>query len=220
LFGIVSEAQTIHAFHNVVVAALLLVLSAPPAFAAAREPERAVAPLLHLSALGVAGLATMALGLTIDIYTLPFVVLVGVLLLLRVARGPALGVGCPSVALGILVTAAAVPLVTYALGQAELQRINTSSNHAELNHWVEMSFYAVAVLLLRALAALRPTTFRMSAWSAGIALAVMGGASRALEGYASALGTSGAWAALVGGVLFLFLTEWEVRQAELRARRS
>jgi hypothetical protein len=219
LFGIVSEAQAIHAFHNVVVAALLLVFSAPPAISAARAPERAVAQLLHLSALGVAGLATMAVSVTIDIYTLPFVVLVGMLLLLRVPRGPALGVGRPSVALGILVTAAAVPLVAYALGQAELQRIDTSSDHAELNHWVEMSFYAVAVLLLGAVAALRPTTFRMPAWSAGIALAVMGGASLALEGYASALGTSGAWAALVGGVLFIFLTEWEVRQAQHRARR-
>jgi hypothetical protein len=59
----------------------------------------------------------------------------------------------------------------------------------------------------------------MPAWSAGIALAVMGVASLALEGYASALGTSGAWAALVGGVFFIFLTEWEVRQAQHRARR-
>ena len=45
VFGIVSEAQEIHAFHNVVVAALLLVLSAPPAIAAARAPDRAAGPL-------------------------------------------------------------------------------------------------------------------------------------------------------------------------------
>jgi hypothetical protein len=44
VFGIVSEAQEIHAFHNVVVAALLLVLSAPSAIAAARAPDRAAGP--------------------------------------------------------------------------------------------------------------------------------------------------------------------------------
>jgi hypothetical protein len=209
IFGIVSEAQEIHAFHNVVVAALLLVLSAPPAIAAARAPNRAAAPLLHLVAVSVAGLITMVFGLKIDIFTLPFIVLVGVLLMLRVPRGPVLARGRLSPLLVVLVAIAVLPLVTYALAQAELQRIDISGEHAEFNHWVETSFYAIAVLLLGLMAALRPIAYRLTAWCAGLGLAILGGASLALGHYASALDAPWAWAALLGGLLFVSVAEWE-----------
>ena len=214
-FAVLGEGQEVHAFHNAVVAALLLVLSAPPAIGAARAPERSDGPLLHLIALGVAAVATMALGLRPDIFTLPFVLLAGVLVVLRSPR-PQVVEGRPSVALGVMVAAAAVPLIWYALGQAELQRLDAATEHAELNHWVETSFYAVAVLLLGGLAAWRPRAFRMSAWSAGVALAVLGGASLGLQGYASALDAPWAWAALVGGLAFVVGAEWEVGRASAR----
>jgi hypothetical protein len=210
--GIISEAQRIHAFHNTVVATLLLVLSAPPAIAAARSPERGTPALTHLVVLGVAGLATMALALKVDIFTLPFIVLAGVLLLLRVPRGPALGPGKPSLPLAVLVIAAAVPLVAYALGQAELQRIDATSEHAEFNHWVETSFTALAVLLLGGLAALRPARYRLSTWTAAVALAVLGAASLLFPGRASALDAPWAWTALAGSLAFVALAEWEVRR--------
>jgi hypothetical protein len=209
VFGIVSEAQEIHAFHNVVVAALLLVLSAPPAIAAARAPDRAAGPLLHLVAVSVAGLITMVLGLKVDIFTLPFIVLVGVLLMLQRPREPALGVGRLSPSLAVLVAVAALPLVIYALEQAELQRIDFSSEHAEFNHWVETSFYAVAVLLLGLVAALRPAANRLTAWCAGLGLAILGGASLALGHYASSFDGPWAWAALLGGLVFISVAEWE-----------
>lgn len=209
VFGVVSEAQEIHAFHNVVVAALLLVLSAPPAIAAARAPDRAAGSLLHLFAVGVAGVITMVLGLKIDIFTLPFIVLVGVLLMLRVPRGPALAAGRFSPSLAVLVAVAALPLVMYALAQADLQRIDASSEHAEFNHWVETSFYAVAVLLLGLMAALRPAAYRLTAWCAGLGLTILGGASLALGHYASALDAMWAWGALSGGLVFVSVAEWE-----------
>jgi hypothetical protein len=209
VFGVVSEAQRIHAFHNAVVASLLLVLSAPPTIAAARAPERAAGPLAHLGAVGVAGVVTMVLALRVDVFTLPFIVLVAVLLMLRVARGPALPPGRPSAPLAVMVVAAAVPLVAYALGQAELQRMDTSSEHAEFNHWVETSFYAVAVPLLGVLVALRPSHYRLTAWSAAVALAVLGGGSLALQDYASALDVPWAWAALGGSIVFIALAKWE-----------
>ncbi|MDQ3978355.1 MAG: hypothetical protein M3314_02220 [Actinomycetota bacterium] len=212
VFGIVSEAQKIHAFHNAVVAALLLVLAAPPAIAAARAPERAGAPLVHLVALSAAGLGTMLLGQKIDVFTLPFIVFVGVLVALRVASFDALRSGHWSVPLAILVVTAAVPLMTYAVGEAELQRVDTSSEHAEFNHWVEMSFVAVAVLMLGALTALRPAAFRLSAWSVGVTLAVLGAASITFSGYASAMSESWAWAALAGGVAFVVLAEFARRR--------
>jgi hypothetical protein len=210
VFGIVSEAQEIHAFHNVVVAALLLVLSAPPAVAAARAPDRAAGPLLHLVALSVAGVVTMVLGLKIDIFTLPFIVLVGVLLMLQGPPGwRALAAGRLSPSLAVLVAVAALPLVIYALEQAELQRIDISSEHAEFNHWVETSFYAVAVLFLGLVAALRPVANRLTAWCAGLGLAILGGASLTLGQYASALDGPWASAALFGGLVFISVAEWE-----------
>jgi hypothetical protein len=209
VFGIVSEAQEIHAFHNAVVAALLLVLSAPAAIAAARAPQQAAAAVVHLVALSAAGLGTMFLSQKVDVFTLPFIVFVGVLVALRVVPFDALWSGRWSLPLAILVVAAAVPLLTYALGEAELQRIDTSSEHADFNHWVEMSFVAVGVALLGALTAFRPAAFRLSAWSAGITLAVLGAASLAFSSYASAMSEAGGWTALVGGVVFIAVAELE-----------
>jgi hypothetical protein len=212
IFGIVSEDQRIHAFHNSVVATLLLVVSALPALLAARDPDHSTGPLMQLTMVGVAGLATMAIALTIDPFTLPFIALVGVLWTLRPSRDPAIPVGRASPLLLLLVLGAAIPLFVYALGQAELQRLDQTSEHAEFYHWVETSFYAAAIPLVALLAAVRPAAYRLSAWSAGIAVAVLGGASLALPRYASALETSWAWAALVGAIAFVGAAEWERRR--------
>ncbi|HEX2180338.1 MAG TPA: hypothetical protein VHL54_12625 [Actinomycetota bacterium] len=212
IFGIVSEDQQIHAFHNAVVAALLLVLSAPAAIAAARSREKAGAPVVHLVGLSIAGLGTMLLGQKADIFTLPFLAFVGALVALRVARFDGLAEGRWSLPLAILVAGSSVPLLSYALAEAKLQRIDTSSAHAELNHWVEMSFVAVGVLLLEALAAFRPAAFRLSAWSAGITLAMFGASSLAFSNHASAMSQPWGGVALLGGVVFIAVSELERRR--------
>ncbi|MGH2673951.1 MAG: hypothetical protein ACRDKA_12135 [Actinomycetota bacterium] len=218
VFGIIEESQEIHAFHNTVVASLLLVLSAPAAIVAARDPEGSAPALGHLTAVGIAGVVTMALSLTPDPFTLPFVVLVAVLWILRPGRDRPIPEGRPSPILLVLTLAAAVPLVAYALGQAELQRIDDTTEHAELFHWVETSFYAAAVLLLGLLSALRPAAYRLSAWTAGVALAVLGGGSLLLQGHASTLDTPWAWAALGGGLLFAAVADWEARGGAIFGR--
>ena len=220
VFAILGPAQEVHAFHNAVVAALLLVLSAPPVVIVARSPERATQALVVLGMLAIAGLASMALSLTLDPFTLPFVVLIGVLWALRPCRESLLPAGRPSPILLLLVLVAAAPLLGYALGQAESQRIDTVSSHAAFFHWVEMSFYAAAVLLLGILAGLRPAAHRLAAWSSGVALAVLGAASLALANYASALDTPWAWAALVGSIAFIGAAEWEARRADPGLERS
>jgi hypothetical protein len=211
VFGIVSPAQEIHAVHNAVVASLLLVLSAPPAIAVARAPHRALRSLVILAAVGVAGLATMAMSLTVDPFTLPFVVAIGVLWTIVPSRGSTVPVGRPSLIMLAMVAVAAVPLILYALGQAEQQRIDQTSEHAAFFHWVETSFYAVAILLLGFLAALRPSVFRMAAWMGGLALVILGGASVLLGQHASALPEPWSWAAVAGGVVFVAVAEWEAR---------
>ncbi len=211
VFGVVNPAQEIHAVHNAVVASLLLVLSAPPAIAVARAPGRALRSLMILAAVGVAGLATMAMSLTLDPFTLPFVVAIGVLWAIVPSRDGTVPAGRPSLIMLALVIVAAAPLIVYASGQAEQQRMDQSSEHAAFFHWVETSFYAVAILLLGFLAALRPSAFRMAAWQGGLALAILGGASVLLGQHASALPEPWGWAAVAGGAIFVAIAEWNAR---------
>jgi hypothetical protein len=70
----------------------------------------------------------------------------------------------------MLVLLAAVPLLSYAVSQAELQRIDATSSHDAFFHWIEVSFYSLAVLMLETSAALRPAAHRLAAWSSCSAL--------------------------------------------------
>jgi len=205
VFGIVAESQRIHGFHNVVVAALLLVLSAPPAFAIARRPDRSDAPLMTLTVLSVAALITMAAGLTIDPFTLPFVVFTGVLWTVRPSKEPTGHHERPSWGLLLLVVAGAVPLIVYALGQAELQRTLAGDEHSRFFHWVEASFYTTGILFLGLLSALRPVSHRMAGFSAGLGLIIFGLAAMFLGGYASSVSAPWSWLALTGGLAFIWL---------------
>lgn len=205
VFGIVSPDQEPHAVHNAVVASLLIVLSAPPVVAIVRDPERPMAPLVILAAVGVAAIATMALSLTLDPFTLPFVVLVGVLWAVAPRRGAAFGPGRPSLPLAALSLVVAVGLAPYALEHAGLQRTDTTSEHDAFFHWVEVSFYVTAIPMLGMLAAYRPVEYRLAGWSAGIALLILGAASLLLQPYPSALFQPLAWGAVVAGGAYVAL---------------
>ena len=94
--GILVPAQAPHAYHNVIVASLLLIVSAPPVIAVARAPEAAIRPLVVLAVVGVAGLATMAAARTLDPFTLPFIILVAVLWAVLPDRSRPIPTGRPS----------------------------------------------------------------------------------------------------------------------------
>ena len=209
VIGIVVPEQAPHAFHNVMVATLLLVLSAPPAILVARWPDDPDDSLVILAAVGVAAIATMALSLTLDPFTLPFVVGIGVIWGLRRPGSPWRKPGSPSLVLGLLALAAAGPMIAYALGQAELQRVDHASEHAAFFHWVESSFIAVACLLLAILTAFRPGIYRLAGFMAGAAMVILGGASTLLGAYASAFDGAWAWAAIGWGLAIVLLTAWE-----------
>jgi hypothetical protein len=194
------------------VASLLLVLSAPPLIAIARDPEEATQPLVILAAIGVAALATMAIALTVDPFTLPVVVLIGVLWALAPSRSEVMPAGRASIPLIALSVLAAVALVPYAIAQAELQRTDQVSEHARFYHWVEMSFHAVAIPLLGLLAGLRPAAYRMAAWMAGIALVIVGLASLLYASYPSALPGAIAGGAVIGGLVFVAAATFESRR--------
>lgn len=221
VFGIVAESQHIHGFHNAVVAALLLVLSAPPALAIARRPDRSDAPLITLTVLSAAAVITMAASLTIDPFTMPFVVFTGVLWTMRQSNERKAHEEQPSKGMLLLVAAGAVPLVVYALGQAELQRTLTGDVHSQFFHWVEASFYATGILFLGLLSALRPRTQRMAGLSAGLGLIIMGLAALFLSGHASAVPTPWSWLAVAGGAAVIGLvTRNSVRSQPTQGLRA
>jgi hypothetical protein len=212
VFGIIGPDQEIHAVHNAVVATLLLVLTVPPMIAVARAPERALRPLVILAALAVAGLAAMTLALTPDPFILPVLVLIGVLWWLAPSRDGAIPPGRASLVMAALVLAGAVLLVPYAIEHAALQRTDHASDHAAFFHWVETAFTAAGIVLVGVVAALRPSAFRMATWCAGLALAILGGASVLFAQHSSAIASPWSWAVVVGGVAFIAVGEWEARR--------
>jgi hypothetical protein len=212
VFGIVGPDQEIHAVHNAVVASLLVVLTAPPMIAVARAPDRALRPLVILAALTVAGLSAMAVALTPDPFILPVLVLIGVLWWLAPTRDDAVPPGRISLVMLGLVIAGAVLLLPFAIEQAGLQRTDRTSDHAAFYHWVEMAFTATGIVLVGLVAAVRPAAFGMATWSAGLALAILGAASVLFAQHASALAAPWSWAALVGGLAFIGVGEWETRR--------
>jgi hypothetical protein len=213
VFAVIGPGQEIHAVHNAIVASLLLVLTTPAVIAVARHPDDALRPLVILAAIGIAGLATMVVALTPDPFTLPFVVLIGVVWFLVPSRQGIVPAGRLSALMLVLVAIAAVPLFAYGIDNAALQRGDHSSEHAAFYHWVESSFYAVSVVLLGFLGALRPASFRLATWCGGLALAILGVASLLFPSLASAIEGPFAWAALIGGAAFVAIGEWEARRA-------
>ena len=212
IFGIVDPAQEPHAFHNTIVAALLIAVSGPPVVAIARDPATAGGPLVVLTAVGVAALATMAMALTLDPFTLPFVVLVGVLWALArpdTALMGSAGMHLPVIGLSII---AALAFGPYVLDQAGLQRTDTTTEHDAFFHWVEMSFYAAAVPLLGLVAGLRLPGARLARWITGVASVILGAGSLLLVDYPSAVPALPAWIAIGIGAAFLALTVLESRQ--------
>jgi hypothetical protein len=177
--------------------------------AVARAPGRAIRPLVILAALTIAGLSAMAVALTPDPFILPVLVFIGVLWWLVPTRDGAIPPGRMSPIMGALVIAGAVLLLPFAVEQAGLQRTDRTSDHAAFYHWVEMAFTSVGIVLVGLVAALRPYAFRMATLSAGLALAVLGAASVLFAQHASALGAPWSWAALVGGLAFIGVGEWE-----------
>ena len=212
VFGVVVPNQEIHAVHNAVVVALISVLTVPALVVVARAPEASARELLILGALAIVGVVAMAISLTPDPFILPVLILIGVLWFLAPSREVAVARDRPSLAMLVLGIGALVLLVPYVLGHAALQRTDQTSEHARFFHWVETAFYSLGIPVLGLLGAWGPRAFRLATWCAGIALAILGAASVAFASIPSALPSPWSWAALIGGLAFIGLGEWEARR--------
>ncbi|MGH2701460.1 MAG: hypothetical protein ACRDJ2_06735 [Actinomycetota bacterium] len=99
---------------------------------------------------------------------------------------------------------------------AELRRATDSNEEFEAaqhsGHWSAMGAFALIILGLAGVGALRPTGWRVPAWCAGLSAILYGSASFANPGDASSATSLWALLAIVWGVVFILATERERRE--------
>jgi hypothetical protein len=123
----------------------------------------------------------------------------------------------PSPAMSAFVLLGAIPLVWFGLTMAGLQRTGFPSDpHVSMDHWANMAATAFGLCLTGLLACSRIRGWRLSAWCAGIGLAVYGLASTVFHRfpgtnvpYPGSEGTAWGVAALIGGLAFIAVGQWE-----------
>jgi predicted outer membrane lipoprotein len=131
----------------------------------------------------------------------------------------------PSVFLVTAAVISAVPLTWAALTWARYQRDGSPIDpHVAQSHWTTMSSMALALLLASALASARLSGWRFTAWCAAVGTAAYGVASIVFSRfpgtespYPGSEGVPWGIAAVVGGIGFAALAEWEARRGAVDA---
>jgi hypothetical protein len=124
----------------------------------------------------------------------------------------------PTASKPLLAAAAAisVPLIFYGLSEASLQR-SDEFLHGQYGHWVGGTAGVIWIILLLFFAAQRQDGWRLPAWGAGFMLVMLGAASAAMPNQASSIGVAWGIIAVLGGVAYVALAEYESRAATLPA---
>lgn len=207
-----SGDDTIHRIHDLAWGGMGGILFAVGALTLLRRPAQKVAPMQQIVAVQVAFILAFALATDFDPFVLIFVVVIGAMAVLHPAREQLLRAGRPSPVLAGLTVLAAIPLIGYALGQGELARADTVSEHADLNHWTGMAALAFALILVGLVASFRAKGRRITAWGAGAAAALFGLGSLIYPDAPSSAGEAWGIVAIAGGLLFVAAAEWEARR--------
>jgi hypothetical protein len=222
---------------------LIFALSLAGGLAQFRKPETKLAPMYQVVVpifLTIA--AVVILDRQADVFILAFLIVPLLLVALhpnrrRLLRPPL----ATSLALGVMVVTAALPLIAFAvtefrIGQQGssvalrvLENIPESSSEREFDralsrasgspeireaarhfgHWTAMGAFALSLVCLAVVAALRVPGWRLTAWSVGIAAATYGVSSLAAPTDASAANALWASLAFVWGVAFIVIAERE-----------
>ena len=119
--------------------------------------------------------------------------------------------------LSVFALAGSVPLVWLALTMARLQRTGSPLDpHVQMDHWANMAAMAFGLALVGLLASCGMRGWRVSAWCAGLGAAVFGLASIVFHRfpgtdipYAGSVGTGWGLVAVVGGLAFVAVAEWQ-----------
>ena len=186
-----------------------------------RAPERHVAglqqALIGLLALAVAGL----LGDRVEplLGGLVFAAATVIAAALHPARGELFrrgaGLSAPLFALSV---AAAIPAIVYAEHMLALSRDAGPScfmgQCARGDRFAEIPALVIALALVGLLASARTGGWRVSAWSAGVAAAILGLTSMALPDVTGSLGWAWSALAVAWGILVVAAAEWQVGRTE------
>lgn len=211
-----AGGREIHQIHDIAWGLIGGVLIAAGLLTQMLPPERWVAPAQQ-AIVGAGALAVgTALGAAFAFAAAPLVVIVIVAALhpsRRVlAGGGERGASVPLLGLAVL---ALVPMVLYALDQAEVQRACAAAldQHCEEFHYAQMAALALAIPAVGAVAAFRASGWRFTAWCVGLATVLWAAASLLFPDHVSALPTGWAITGVVGGTLFVAVAEWERRRS-------
>ena len=212
----VDETQDLHLIHNLSGAAVYGILLGVGLIALAARPEAYVAVVqgLLLASLGalVGGLLG---GDLIEGFWLIVPVVVLVLFVLYPKREGVLRLGSVQPGLLILVVAAAIPVIAYALTQASLQANGSDLDpHVEAHHYGGQAVGSLMLLFFAVAPGLGAAGWRLAAWLAGISMATIALGSLAYGDHASALDTPWAWLALAWAVAYVALAEVAARRRQ------
>ena len=214
----------IHRVHDIGFGVLYGVLLTVALVALAWKPEEKPAAFFQVVAVALAGLTA---GLvSADPRYLVLATAVGVvaaiLLVLHPARTALFHPAPkPSPVMAVFVLAASVPLVSFGLTMAGLQRAGPSFDpHVSMDHWANMAAVAFGLVLAGMLAASRIRGWRLTAWCGGLGAAFYGLASIVFHrypgtdiGYPGSEGVGWGVVALIGGLAFIAVSEWEARRS-------
>jgi hypothetical protein len=217
-----NEDAGIHRVHNVGFGVLFgLILTTAFVFMT-RRPE--TKPSAYFQVVVVAAAAVVGGIVSADGGYVPIGVFVAVAAAVLLALHPARDVLLhpvthPSPVMLAFVAIGSVPLISFALSTARLQRLGPSSDpHVSMNHWANTSAMAFAIVLTGLLAALRMNGWRFTAWCAGLGAVVYGVASIVFHrfpgttvAYPASEGVGWGVVAVAAGLAFIALAEWEAR---------
>jgi hypothetical protein len=217
-----TQMHGIHRVHNVGFGILSGVLLTTALVVMARRPERNVSAFYQVVAVGLAivlaGVVSEVGGLVAG--GIGVLVVAAILLALHPSRAAVLHAHRDlDVRLLVVLAIGAGPLVAFALTMARLQRTGPPQDpHVKMQHWGFMCAMTFGLLLVGLLATLRLPGRRVSAWCAGIGVAVYGVASivfRHFPGgtgpYPGARGVGWGVVAILGAVLFVGVSELPAR---------
>jgi hypothetical protein len=213
----VDESQDLHLIHNLSGAAVYGVILGLGLLALAVRPEAYVSILQGIAFAAVGTLiGGLLAGDLVEGFWIVLPVVVLVLIALYPERAAIAKVGEIRPGLLILVAAAAVPLIAYALTQASLQANGSSLDpHVEAHHYGGQAVGSLMLLLFSVAPGLGNAGWRPAAWLAGVATAIIALASLAYGDHASALDTPWAWLALAWAIAYVSVAELSGRRARV-----
>jgi hypothetical protein len=207
----------IHRVHDMGFGALYGVILTAGLLAQEWRPETKVSPFYQILHVAIASIIAGLISLNV-LWLLGVFVLIGYVILLvlhpyrsEILRPRREGFSVPLFALAVL---GAIPLVWYAVTASGYQRNGLARDpHVSQGHWSMMAAMAIGIVLVGLLTAFKFSGWRISAWSAGVAVFLYGLISVVYPNPAGSDGTDWGVIAMLGGAAFVAVAEWERRRA-------